>query len=192
LTLSNASRAGAAFFVGSLQFIIATILAEAYYPGYSVSTNPLSDLGGGASSTSAAIWNSSIIALGLLVILGALFLQKSFRWWPLTAMLALAGIGAIGVGVFPEGTGLVHALSELFAFLFGGLAAVLSYRFQRKPMSYFSLIVGALALIALVLYLGNEYVALGEGGMQRLVAYPELLWGVGFGAHLMAMDDPRL
>ncbi len=39
------SKVGVSLFIGSVQFLIALTLAEILYPNYSLSANPLSDLG---------------------------------------------------------------------------------------------------------------------------------------------------
>ncbi len=197
MALSNASKAGVAIFVGAVQFTFGVVLAEIYYPDYNVSTNYISDLGATCPPTgpcvvnqpSATIFDVSVVLLGLLVLVGAYFFQRAFRWKPGTAMLVLMAIGAVGVGVFPETTGVVHHLFSLIAFLFAGLAALVVARAQRKPMFYFSIILGLATLVALILYIAEEYAGLGPGGMERMVMYPVLLWAIGFGGHLMATDD---
>ena len=59
-------------------------------------------------------------------------------------------------------------------------------------MSYFSVILGFATLVALVLYMAEEYVGLGAGGMERMIVLPVLLWAVGFGGHMMATEDARV
>ncbi|HUI23813.1 MAG TPA: DUF998 domain-containing protein [Nitrososphaerales archaeon] len=197
MAISNASKAGVAIFVGAVQFSIFLILAEIYYPGYNVSTNYVSDLGATCPSSGACvineptsiIFNVSIAILGLLILLGAYFLQRAFRLTPATVMVALSGIGALGVGLFPETTGIVHGVFSLIVFLFAGLAALTTARFQKKPMFYFSIISGILTLAALLLYVADTYLGLGPGGMERMVVYPALLWSIGFGGHMMATED---
>jgi hypothetical membrane protein len=197
MALSNASKAGVAIFIGAVQFSIGLILAEIYYPGYNVSTNYISDLGATCPSSgpcvinepTSLIFNSSVVLLGLLILVGAYYIQRGFRYKPATAMIALAGIGAVGVGLFPETTGLWHGIFSLVVFLFAGLSALVTARFQRKPLFFFSIILGLFTLVALVLYTGSEYFGLGPGGMERMVVYPVLVWSVGFGGHLMAMDE---
>ncbi|MDG6948180.1 MAG: hypothetical protein JRN40_02570, partial [Nitrososphaerota archaeon] len=83
-----------------------------------------------------------------------------------------------------------HSVFSLVVFLFAGLAAVLTSRYQRRPMSYFSIALGMITLAALVLFVGKEYLGLGAGGMERIVVYPVLIWSLGFGGHMMATDDP--
>jgi hypothetical membrane protein len=196
LASSNASRAGVAVFVGAVQYGILLIVAEIYYPNYNVSTNAISDLGancpsgGGAcviSQPSANIINSSIVLFGLLIFVGAYFLHKEFHRSPATAMIVLAGIGAVGVGLFPETTGIWHSIFSLIVFLLAGLTALVTARFQRKPMFYFSIVLGLITLVALVLRVGGNDLGLGSGGMERMIVYPVLLWAIGFGGHMMAI-----
>jgi len=199
LALTHATKAGLALFIGAVQSVIGIILAEIYYPGYSDSANHISDLGANCSSGSCTIlqpssdiFNISTILLGLLVIVSAYYLQKSFAWKPATGLLALTGIGALGVGFFPETTGSVHDIFSLIVFLFGGLSAIITFWLQKPPFSYLSIILGAVTISALFLYVGSIYLGLGPGGMERMVAYPALLWAVGFGGHLMGLEDiPR-
>jgi hypothetical membrane protein len=197
MALSNASKAGAAIFVGAVQFSIGMILAEVYYPGYNVSTNYISDLGATCptqqtcviNQPTATIFDFSIALFGLLIIVGAYFLWQAFHLKPVFVMTVLAGIGALGVGLFPETTGIWHSIFSLIVFLFAGLSALVTARLQRKPMLYFSIILGLVTLVALVLYIGSEYLGLGPGGMERMVAYPAIVWSIGFGGHLMATDE---
>jgi len=210
MALSNASKAGIAIFVGAIQFSIGLILSEIVYSTsgplntsgsgnttgyiYSVSNNYVSDLGANCRTActavpSAYLFDISIALLGLLILVGAYYLNRAFHWRPATFLIALAGIGALGVGLFPETTGIWHSLFSLVVFLFAGLTAVVTARFQKRPLSYFSVILGLFTLAALLLYIGGEYLGLGPGGMERMVVYPVLVWSLGFGGHLMAMDD---
>ncbi|MBU6998563.1 MAG: DUF998 domain-containing protein [Theionarchaea archaeon] len=174
--------AGALLFFGGLESIVFMIVAEALYPGYSIAENYISDLGVGST---AMIFNTSMVLLGAVVLIGAYFLHKTFRVMVLTIFLVLAGVGAAGVGVFPEDMGVLHGISALLVFLFGGLSAVVSYKVQNPPLSYFSVVLGAVTLVALVLFMTGTFVGLGPGGMERMIAYPPLLWGVAFGGYLM-------
>ena len=197
MAISNASKAGVAIFIGAVQFSIFLILAEIYYPSYNVSMNYVSDLGATCPNSGACvinqptsmIFNTSIAILGLLILLGAFFLQRAFHRTPATVMVALSGIGALGVGLFPETTGIVHSIFSLIVFLFAGLAALTTARFQKKPMFYFSIILGIFTLVALLLYVADTYLGLGPGGMERMIVYPALLWSIGFGGHMMATED---
>ena len=201
MALSNAAKSGVAIFVGAVQFGVLLIVSEIIYSAYgtqaySVSANYVSDLGATCPSSgacyippSALLFDSSIALMGLLILLGAYFLHRAFKWMPATVLIALTGIGALGVGLFPETTGIWHSIFSLIVFLFAGLSAIVTYRFQKKPMAYFAVILGVITLIALILYIPNIYLGLGPGGMERMIVYPALLWAIGFGGHLMALED---
>jgi hypothetical membrane protein len=186
--------AGAAVFVGGSQFIFGMLVAEALYPGYSISQNYISDLGAGPS---ASIFNSSVFLLGLMVVIGACFVHRSFRNRLVTGLLVLAGAGAMGVGVFPENYPAMHEIVSDIAFVFGGLLPIAAYRPVRRPFSYLSVVMGALSLSAMVLLsaqysfnLGEQYLlGLGPGGMERMIVYPILLWETAFGGYLMASSQ---
>jgi len=106
----------------------------------------------------------------------------------LSVFLVLMGVGAMGVGLFPENFAIIHRIASLFVFLFGALSAIVSYRMQKPPFSYLSLLLGALSLMALLLFGSGTYLGLGKGGMERMIAYPALLWCVGFGGYLIGFS----
>jgi hypothetical membrane protein len=106
-----------------------------------------------------------------------------------TLTIALFGIGALGVGIFPGNYGAVHGISALATFIFGGLAAIMSYKVTTSPFKYFSVILGSIALLDLLLYyiLGQSspFTIFGMGGLERWIAYPIALWVTGFVGYLM-------
>jgi len=190
LAISSAAKAGLVLFFGTVQFGILLIVAEALLPTYSDSVNYISDLG--ATSPASMIFNPSIILFGLLVMVAAYYLNRAFRWMPLTCLIVISGIGLIGVGVFPEPFPFdLHGVFSVLAYLFIGLSAVVAARFQKKPLFYFSIVLGLITLVALVLYGAGIYLGLGPGGMERMIAYPALFWLFGFGGHLMAFEDNK-
>ncbi|HZY47926.1 MAG TPA: DUF998 domain-containing protein [Candidatus Bathyarchaeia archaeon] len=190
MQLSDRMLAGTLAFIGGVECLVGISVAEELYPGYSVSANYISDLGATcrASCTvmqpASVVFNSSVAILGGLVIASSLFFYRSTQRKLLTAFLVMGGIGGLGVGFFPETTGIAHAIFSLIVFLFGGLSAILSYQVQQFPMNYFSIVLGVVTLVALALFTSGNYAGLGPGGMERMIAYPALLWLVGFGAYL--------
>jgi len=44
-------------------------------------------------------------------------------------------------------------------------------------------------LLALVLFASGTFLGLGKGGMERMIAYPALLWAIGFGGHLISYSS---
>lgn len=201
--LTDAGKAGVALFVGVVQFAIFEMIAEFVYPGYSVSANYISDLGppcsGGVvcpSHTSWLIFDGSIAILGIFVLISGYFLYRAFRWKPLAGLIGVAGVGALGVGIFNETAPfMLHDIFSLITFIGIGLAAVVSYRFQRAPLSYFAVILGVITLVSLVLYLpgtGVTYggaLGIGPGGLERMIVFPVLFWSIAFSGHLMATDS---
>jgi len=174
LALSNASKAGLAIFVGAVQLAILVVVSEVIYTTassphifgtgnetgytYSVASNYISDLGANCFPSgvcyippSALLFASSVVILGLTFLIGAYYLHRAFRWMPATLLVAITGLGAIGVGVLPETTGIIHEVPSLVTFLFAGLSAIASYKLQKKPLGYLSVILGVLTIASLIL-----------------------------------------
>ncbi len=81
-------------FIGIAEFMILMFIAEFIFPGYSVSNNYISDLGNYRMHLpSAYIFNTSIILLGIFIILCGYFLRKFY--FALSIVFVLAGIGAM-------------------------------------------------------------------------------------------------
>ncbi len=199
----RAVRSGSVILIlGGLEFIAGMILAQTQYAGYSLTQNYISDLGG-ANSPWWAVFDASVILLGVAAIFGALLVWSAFEERPSRGIglgfLVIAGIGAIGVGVFPETTpvlgGQMHTIVSLIAFLGGGLGIlILSYAMVDHPRwrvaRPFARACGLVTLVALVLftiggYVGSVfYLGIGPGGMERLIVAPILLWAIVEGAHL--------
>ena len=182
----NRKVAGSLLFIGGIVCFLGIIIAETLYPGYNTSQNYISDLGVGPS---ALIFNSSVFLLGMLAVLGAYFVQRAFNFRLFSILAAIASIGAIGVGLFTEDAGMIHGVFSLIVFLFAGLSAITSHKLQKPPLSYFSVILGTLSLFALVLFGSGVYLDLGKGGMERMIAYPVLLWTVSFGSYLISYSE---
>lgn len=189
---ADGKMAGTLIFIGAVQFILGMLVAECLYPGYSVSENYISDLGVGVT---APIFNASVFVLGAMVTASVYFLKRMVQSKVLLSFLALCGIGAMGVGIFPETFGMVHTVFSLIAFLFGALSAIASYKIQKPPMSFLAVILGFMSLAALAVFIiGEVYLryfstvlnmVIGLGGTERMIAYPILLWAIGFSGHLI-------
>ena len=191
------SFAGALLFCAGIVSFMGIITAEALYPaGYSTGQNEISDLGATRQPNSvihqpsAHIFNAVMIAAGVFTILAAYLLFRGFGRKSPAVLIGLFGLGALGVGIFPGNYGNVHALFALLAFIAGGLAAIIAYTIETAPFRYFSVLLGVVGLASLLLYMvlgtTSPMAGLGDGGVERWVAYPVLLWVTGFGGHLMA------
>lgn len=192
---SDLRVAGLAMFGAGALLLMAIITAEALYPfAYSTGGNEISDLGGTRPPAglvfqpSATIFNVSMIVTGLLLLLGAVVLHRGVRRWTASLPVLVLGGAVLLVGIFPGNTGLPHALSAMVAFWAGGIAAVVASRIAEPPFRYGLMLLGAINLVSLASYFvlgdASPFWALGVGGAERWVAYPILLWTMGFGGYL--------
>jgi hypothetical membrane protein len=203
-------HAAALWMLASVQFVgamIAVQLAWTGHPGYSLSRNYISDLGittcahwpNASSAYLCSPWhdvfNASVIVLGLLVIVGAALARTAFPPRRSStiglALVAIGGVGAIGVGISPENVNLpVHEAVSLVAFVGGSLAlialAVAMFRDTRwDGYRAYTIFSGLIGLVATALFSDGVYAGLGPGGMERLIVAPLLLWLVVASAHLL-------
>ncbi|KXH76871.1 MAG: hypothetical protein AM326_06390 [Candidatus Thorarchaeota archaeon SMTZ-45] len=188
--LDKATLGGTLLYIGSIQWFLGLLLAEAWYPGYSSRIDYVSDLGVGPT---ALIYNVSVFLLGLCMFLSAYFMMQSIGGRVQSILLAISGIGAMGVGVFPYPLQPWHSIFTLIAILFGAFAAISSYQKQKPPISYISVVLGLFSLIAAIIffpYLGlpvgatDTFLGMAKGSMERWAIYPILSWAIGHGSHI--------
>jgi hypothetical membrane protein len=193
MNYSDKKTVGLLFIVSIVQFVLAIIIGEAVYSGYSVGQNYLSDLGNwNLAGNYAAIFNASIIFSGIISIVGAYFIQRIFKNRLFTSLGFMIGVGEVGVGLFAENTILpMHLVFAMIAMIFSGAAAIMSSKFVKSPLSVVSVILGSVSLLAFALFMlgtlvnSGFYLGLGLGGMERFITYPTSLWALGFGAYLI-------
>ena len=192
---------GPVFWIATVHYFVVQIITAAYWlTPFSYKHNVISDLGNTMCGEYAGrfvcsplyTWmNASFILLGFLMIAGSTLIHEGFRRNAGSAIaftcMAMAGFGTILVGVFPENTiASLHGLGALLAFLVGNIAIVL-FGFVlglHGWFKYYTILSGVIALIALGLFYTGTYLGLGEGGMERIVAYPQTLWLIVFGVYL--------
>jgi len=141
------------------------------------------DLGIGPS---ALIFNTSVFLLGALMMIGTYFLHRAFHIKVFTVLLIVAALGSMGVGLFTEKSEPMHSIASLLVFLFGSLSAIYSFRVIKLPFSLISIVLGVMSLFALGLFAAQQYLGLGVGGIERMIAYPILMWTIGFSGYLFA------
>lgn len=192
---------GSILWILSVQYFVVQILVAGAYDGqFSLAHNTISDL----SNTACAVYgdrsvcspwhwlmNASFILLGLTQLLGALLFYlsgKSRRNLIGYGFLMLAGIGTIIVGLYPENaTGPMHALGAALPFVLGNIAlVVLSFKSKFPTwLKYYSILSGSIGLAALVLFMTKNYLGIGLGGMERVVAYPQTIWMIIVGTYYL-------
>lgn len=186
--------AGILLFLAGFIALMGIISAEIVYPeGYTTGESEISDLGSTRPpealiyQPSAMIFNSTMIATGSMVILGAYAASRSGspRWW--SVLLGLLGAGILGVGVFPGNVPVLHPLFAMFTFVIGGIAAVSSSKALSGPYRYCSMMLGGITLLCLATT-GILIPALGDGGAERWIAYPVIFWITGLGGYFMGPE----
>ncbi|MCL1871660.1 MAG: DUF998 domain-containing protein [Promicromonosporaceae bacterium] len=182
-------------------FIVQLVVASAWDPAYSWRLNSISDLGAThcgefdgrlVCSPWHGLMNVSFVFLGLAMAVGAVLIAQVLGDSRASragfALMAVAGVGAIIVGFFPEnGIYGVHLAGADLAFLLGNVALVVFGLSLRVPtwLRWYSVVSGVVALVALVLFLVHHRLFLGLGGMERVVAYPQTIWLIVVGSYLV-------
>lgn len=183
--MTNWRSPGLLLVLGSFELLFLEYLAEVLYPGYSVSLNYISDLGVGPDP-SRTIFTAGIIVFGVLTT-ASVYLRGGPAW-EVPILVALCGAGTIGVGVFDEHWGTVHLVFAGLAFGVGSLAALVSSRTVKGPLSVLFALLGVVGLIALGLQASGTFLGLGVGGMERMIFYPAILWVLIYGVYLMSIE----
>lgn len=167
MNFGNKTIAGTLLFVGGVISVFGVGIGEHY--------------------SNNTVLNASIVLTGLLIIAGAIFIQKALKSMPFTIMLILGGIGAFYI-LLPLNSNEYYALAYI-GYIFLGLAAIMSYKFEKSPLSYISVLLGILALIMFALWVSG--INLGSGVKISPSAVDNLIlpWLLGFGAHIMGNAD---
>lgn len=195
----RAGRVGAVVWMLAIQFFIAQVVVQlAWTTPFSLTENFISDLGNTTCgpypldsqmyvcSPWHAGMNASFILLGLIILVGAALLNKTFPPGIFRAagllFLGLAGAGIIAVGLFPENENIgYHRIGAAAHFILGNLSMIALgmalRRVQgRRGLAVYTAISGIVGLLATALFVSDHYLGLGIGGMERVAAYPLPLW----------------
>jgi hypothetical membrane protein len=204
LSSNSSSRIGALAWLSAAQFFIAqVVVAAAWAQPFSLAADYISDLGntacppGGVCSPLHAWMNASFITIGVTMSLGAWLTRGRFRPGLVRSLAAvlfsLAGIGVILVGLYPENIDNDrHTLGAGINFLTGNVALLLFGVSAPSPgvglFRAFSLFAGAAGLAGLALFLSGEYLNIGVGGMERVIANPMAIWQIAAGIRQLGRD----
>jgi len=187
----NKTNAGYILALASGQFLVLLMLGESIAPGYSMHENAISDLG--TIGETELMFNASLFVLGLLNFISGFVLYKVLDDKKLLVVFALGGIGAMGVGLVPLDSPIgVHGLFALFAFVFLNVEAMVAGRLGRSPLDKISIALGILGIIFVPVMIlvdsGSLDVSnsIGHGGVERMIAFPCLIWMILFGGYLLS------
>jgi hypothetical membrane protein len=184
-------KAGLLLFLAGAIIFMGIITAEAFYPsGYTTANSEISDLGATVRPNSvsyqpsAAIFNYTMMLAGLMTAVAALLQHKWYKKYLFTIPLLLLGVGMLGVGVFPGNKDPWHGIFALLTFNMGGLMAITSFKIVSAPFKYTGIVFGLITLITL--YTASFFIpVIGDGGTERWVAYPVVLWLTGIGGYFL-------
>ena len=195
-------RLGPVLYIAGIQyFVVQFIVALRWAPPYSISGDTISDLG----NTACGSWNGryvcsplhglmnwSLVVLGITMTLGSVLISRYFAIGRASraafAMMAISGAGVIVVGSFPENTvSALHGLGTAIPFVLGNASLVILAHSFGMPalLRLYTFLSGVIALLGLVVYASGHYLGLGEGGIERVVAYPQTVYLAVIGFHLV-------
>jgi hypothetical membrane protein len=203
----------AIFTAASIYFVIQIIVAWVFIPSYSLVSNSISDLGetscggyGSPGMCSTRWWlmdYAGFFLLGLIMVIGSALLYHEFTdrvpRERLAAMIgfslmALAGLGSIIVGFFPENENrTMHILGAFLAIAIGNVAILVLGGVLTLPesMRRSMLIFSTLALAALLCFASHRFFGIGRGMMERVAAYPVTIWLIAFGLYIWRFNPKK-
>lgn len=194
---SNLTLAGILFFLAASVVLMGIITGEIFYPEeltYTTAKSMISDLGSTVppnsiiTHPSATIFNLTMIIAGIMILVGNFFLFKYYNDKIAGILIGLLGLGILGVGIFPGNITPQHPIVSLTTFISGGLSAIYTYRLIKSPLKYITLLFGIICLF--FLFTSSMFMpVLGGGGVERWVAYPVVLWLLGFGGYLLGVGS---
>ena len=196
-------RLGPLLYLSCLQyFIVQVVVGERWSPAYSWNRNAISDLGNTVCGTFNAhrvcsplhdLMNLSFLVLGAAMLFGSMLNRQTSLTRRGTSIgfrcMEVAGAGVALVGLFPENSvSAVHGFGAALAFVLGNIAIIVLGVTLRIPLvlRIMSVCLGVFALAALVAYASSHYFGLGEGGIERVVAYPQTVWLISTGAYMLS------
>jgi hypothetical membrane protein len=173
-------------------FLTVVMLASAMAPGYDFASAAISDLG--VIPETAFLFNGTLVVVGLLNVLGGVLFYRGHGDRLVLGAFALAGVGAVGAGVFPLDAGGLHSLFALVGFLFFNVQAIaVGVRLSGSgALRALGALAGGVGLVFVVLMvIGDSGTAaafgpIGHNGTERMIVYPVMLWTVALGGSLLA------
>jgi hypothetical membrane protein len=202
------TRLGPVLYVAGLQYFAVQLLVALHWPRprpYNISHDTISDLGNTACGTWNGryvcsplhdLMNGSFIVLGITMLLGSVLIFRRYGKGR-TAMtgfigIGLSGLGVVMVGVFPENSvPALHGLGSALPFTLGNAALIVIAISLAMPLLLRLCISlsGVAALLALVAFASSHYLGLGEGGIERVVAYPQTICLAVIGCYLIVVSQ---
>jgi len=198
--LDSLKVGGVLYFIAAFQFFVFELVSETLYRGYNVANNYISDLGATCiappSTTScvvhqpsATIFDTTVFLLGLILLVGTIFVYHSTRKKRYFIVTVVADFAVLLVGVFPENTGWIHAGISEIAFLFIGISLIFAWTIVKGGVfRYLAVAFGVLTLFFTIF--GGVSATVGVGGDERLIVLSALVGILALGGYLTGQDSP--
>ncbi len=192
---ASLTRSGLLLFLAGFFIFMGIITGEIFYTAeFNTRDNYISELAAKLNpettfqQVSARVFDLSMAAAGLMVLISTWFVQKIFKKLLMTIPMAFLGLGIVGVGTLPGHIQPYHGILALIVFISGGISAIVSYKIANAPLRY---VFATFGIIALVLLSFQKYFipTLGVGGAERWLFYPVVFWITGMGAYLLGIKD---
>ena len=192
---------GPLIWVATLEYFVVQYVVAANWPSpYSLLRNPISDLGNTSCglydgrqvcSPQYPLMNLAFVGLGVLMVVGAPLIHQEFRERRLATLgfcgMAIAGLGTILVGLSPENVNLtVHVFGAAGPFVVGNVALIIlsCTLMMSTSVRVVTGLAGGIGLAGLFLFALGADLGLGQGGMERVAAYPQTIWLIIFGVYM--------
>ncbi len=198
------ARLGGLAWLGCAQFFAAEAIAASQYRGaYSYRSDFISDLGATACATSCSplhsLMNGSFLLQGVLIATGLVLVRPLLGAGRINRFGALClfvcAVGVFVVGASPEDVmpswHYAGAAANLAGCNLAALAIGLGRGATPSRIRRAGVLAGGLGLIACLGLLTQILERIGVGLVERLAAYPFLLWLIAFGAALLRGVDSR-
>ena len=201
-------KLGPILYVASIQyFAIQLFVALHWKPPYNLSRDTISDLG----NTACGTWNgryvcsplhnwmnTSFVVLGITMMLGSVLVSRNSVNGRASkagfAAMAISGAGVIMVGFFPENSvSALHGLGAAIPFMLGNASLIILALSLKMPalLRLYFFLSGVIALLGLAAYASSHDLGLGEGGIERVVAYPQTICLIVIGFYLAVRSSAR-
>ena len=201
-------RLGPILYVTSIQyFAVQLFVALQWRPPYNLSRDTISDLGNTACGTWNGryvcsplhnLMNASFVVLGITMALGSVLVSRYFANDRTSkagfAAMTISGLAVIMVGFFPENSvSALHGLGAAIPFVLGNASLIILALSLKMPalLRLYFFLSGVIALLGLLAYASSHDLGLGEGGIERVVAYPQTVCLIVIGFYLAARSSAR-
>lgn len=208
-SIVDRSYLGPLLWILGLQYLIIQIVAaRAWQTSFSLANNTISDLGNTVCGDYSGrfvcsplhnLMNLAFIVFGLTTLLGAwLIYNRQAKSRAVTAgffCVALAGLGSIIVGLFPENdVSVLHIFGAALSLGVGNVGLIilgLTWNVS-KVIKIYTLLSGIVGLLGLMLFVTHNYIGLGSGGVERIADYSFVVWTIFIGFNLLFASSKKI